>query len=245
LGFPSTPVFATDYFSLTVKEADVITTPHRSYLTFIPKEDRAKVKIISNGVDFKLFCQPPDVLPLAEFPSPIILYVGAIDKWFDFEIVKRVARTYSNGSVVLIGPIANVVYECVQDLLAEENVTHFPAVPYTRVKDFVHAADVCIIPFVKNKLTESVLPNKLFEYAAAGKTTLVSNFNPHLREYRELIYRADTASEFVENLAVALESPKVPEDLQRIAATYDWRDISRSYRELLVSLLPVSDSDQS
>ncbi|MFB0516678.1 MAG: glycosyltransferase [Candidatus Neomarinimicrobiota bacterium] len=237
LGFPRTPAYKRHYVLQTIEIADLITTPHLACIPIDPAPYLEKIAIVTNGVDFNQFKEAPPRLPLASLPRPIIMYTGALSEWFDFNLVKRAADVYSAASIVLIGPIASTVQAQAQSLLVMPNVNYIPPVAYGSVKDYLHAADVCIIPFVANELTRPVVPNKFFEYAAAGKTTVVGHFNPDLKEFARWAYIAESEDDFIDKLAKALDSPLPAREVQQMASKYDWNAISRTFREHLMTLI--------
>ncbi len=235
LGFPATAEFAPRYFQKLLAVADMVSVPHECYLQFIDASFHSKITVITNGVDHQHFITPPATQPLAGLPRPIILYVGAIDQWFDDQLVARLSREFSAGSVVLVGPIAPPFRARMRHLLDRGNVHYFEPVAYPLVKDYIYGADVGIIPFVKNELTASVLPNKLFEYAAAGIPTVMSNFNPQLSPLKDLGLTASSDQDFIDQLRETLNNPRPAGDLQKLTADYDWSAISSRFRLFLES----------
>lgn len=238
LAFPHTPDFKRDYFSKTVSLVDAITLPHRSYADIIPAEHQNKIKIISNGVDYDMF-QDVNEIPeaISSLEEPIIMYIGAIYGRFDFELVEQIAQSLTDHQIVLIGPVSNDVYPIFNKLLKYDNIKHIPPIPYHEIIDYISFADVCIIPLVKNKLTASVLPNKLFEYTAAGKTCIMTNFNEFLNEFNEFVHISDSPEDFIRKIEEGMRNPFDPKSLKRFAKEYDWNNISVKYRKYLESFL--------
>ena len=62
---------------------------------------------------------PPEWL--ARLPGPRFLYVGTLDSRLDVEAVLAVARAWPQGSVALVGPLAD--RDHLAPLQAEPNVT--------------------------------------------------------------------------------------------------------------------------
>jgi hypothetical protein len=50
---------------------------------------------------------------------------------------------------------------------------------------YLYNFDVCLIPFLKNKVTEAVDPVKLYEYLSSGKPVVARDLY-ELRRYKEL-----------------------------------------------------------
>ena len=60
--------------------------------------------------------------------------------------------------------------------------------------------DCGIIPFLCNKLTESIYPLKLNEYLALGKPVVSTNFSADLTDFRDVIKIAGNKDEFIRSL---------------------------------------------
>lgn len=238
LAFPHTPDFKRDYFSKTVSIVDAISLPHNSYKKIIPAEHQNKIKIISNGVDFDMFQKSGEIPEvISSIKKPIIMYVGAIYGRFDFNLIEQTAQRLFDHQFVIIGPISNDVHQAFNNLLKYENIKHIPPIPYHEIINFVSSADVCIIPLIKNRLTSSMLPNKLFEYAAAGKTCVMTNFNESLNEFKEFVHISDSTEDFIQKIEEGIKNPFDPKSLKQFASEYDWNNISGKYRKYLESFL--------
>ena len=238
LAFPNTPDFKLDYFLKTVSIVDAIIVPHTSHKEVIPFDQQKKIKIIPNGVDFDIF-QANNQVPQAiiEIEHPIIMYVGAISSWFDFGLIERIAQNLNDHQIVLIGPVSTDIYQKLDNLLRFDNVTHIPPIPHDEIVNYVNHADLCIIPFVINNLTATVLPNKLFEYTAAGKTCVMTNFNESLHEFDEFVHITESPEDFILKIEEAIKDPFDPKSLKQFASEYDWKNISRDFRKFLESFI--------
>jgi len=238
LAFSNTPDFKRDYFSKTVSIVDAITIPHISYSDIIPVEYQNKIKIISNGVDFDMFQKSSEIPEsISSLKKPIIMYVGAIYSRFDFELVEEIAQTLTDHQIVLIGPVSNDVHSSFNKLLEYENVKHIPAIPHHEIINYLTRADVSIIPLVKNRLTAAMLPNKLFEYTAAGNTCIMTNFNESLNEFKEFVHISESPEDFIQKIVEGIRNPQDPTALKQFARNYDWKNISIEYRKFLESFI--------
>lgn len=74
----------------------------------------------------------------------------------------------------------------VKDLQLEKSVTFTGRIP--DVFEIVAIADVCIIPWKKNVLSETILPTKLLEYMAFGVAIVAPSFG----EFKKRIINGDT-----------------------------------------------------
>lgn len=123
--------------------------------------------------------------------APTIAYLGAIETWFDFELIEEVANAIPEARVQIIGQV---------------NVTPPTGLPRNIVfageKDHAAAtraltrARVGIIPFKRGALTEAVNPVKAYEYLAAGLPVVMTPMGgPELAEAPGITV-ADTAQAF-------------------------------------------------
>jgi glycosyltransferase involved in cell wall biosynthesis len=123
--------------------------------------------VIPCGLDPDEWLAPGDAPSwFTELPGPRLLYVGSLDPRVEVEMVRATAEAYPNGSVVLMGRCPDPEhYAGLRDL---PNVTIAPPVARDELTAIVAAADVGLIPHVRNEQTEAMSPLKLFEYLAAG-----------------------------------------------------------------------------
>lgn len=102
-----------------------------------------------------------------------ILYYGVFAKWFDYELVKNVAKDKNIG-IVLIGPDYDLSLKKA-NILELENVIYIGMVNYKNLKYFADLADILTIPFIVNEITNATSPVKLFEYMAMKKPIITTN----------------------------------------------------------------------
>ena len=99
--------------------------------------------------------------------------------------------------------------------------------PYENIPALIAGFDVCINPFVIDKLSDTVSPIKLYEYLASGKP-VVSVDMPAAREFANLISIVHTPDEFVaalEDQIIANEKEIVLYDKQarqKAVTEYSW-----------------------
>ena len=160
------------------------------------------------------------------------MYIGAISEWFDFQIVKN-AAIETGYNFVLVGPVSSQVKDKLDHLKSLVNISYIPSIPHEEIPNYLLKADLCIIPFIKNKLTESVLPNKMFEYAAAGKSCVMTDFNPYLKEFSEFVSITSNSDEFINGIVNQVKEPSPPEYMRNFSKGYDWKKISNDYYEMV------------
>ena len=145
------------------------------------------VHLIPNGVDAEHYREVLDGTgPLPEeargWSKPVLGYTGTVHgQRVDVELVAALARAFTAGSVVLVGP--NHLTPAEQAQLTACGNVHLPGpVPYAEIPRWMRAFDVCIVPHRVTNFTESLNPIKLWEYLAAGKP-IVSTPVAGFRDY--------------------------------------------------------------
>ncbi len=200
--------------AVRLAESDAISRFDGIIVTSSRLEERAhelnarRVFLVSNGVD-RAFFERASLMPaiLADLPEPRILYAGAVESWFDWQLVTHAARARTNYSFAIVGRVRSPAPSALPP-----NVHLIGPRPYSEMPAFMQAASVGIIPFASTQHGEAVAainPLKLYEYLAAGRPVVSSVRPPNLNSEGLFIY-ADQA-EFLMYLdeAVTVQSRKV------------------------------------
>jgi glycosyltransferase involved in cell wall biosynthesis len=184
---------------------------------------------LPNGVNFDHFFHQKIPAPeYASIPKPIAVYVGAMDVWFDWELINFAVQELPDVSFVLIGPDERARTR----LKSAGNLYLLGSRPYDALPGYLQHADVGLIPFdVTNygSLVRSIHPLKLYEYLACGLPVVAI-------EWEELQYLKSPATlcrsreDFVLGIRQALSSPPDKSSLQRYAADKDW---SRTIQKII------------
>jgi glycosyltransferase involved in cell wall biosynthesis len=241
LGFPLTPAWAEKYFHSVCSRADRIICASQSLAEIIPAAQQNKIVYIGNGVDSGLFLKntaPPKTFAQAGTEPAegraIILYIGAISEWTDFAALEKVAATHPEKMLILIGPAVPAVRGQMDKLLASPNVQHLGVVKHDELPAYLAAADVCLIPLLKNDLTRFLNPNKLYEYYAAGKPVVSMALSPDLIAMREHVFLAEDAAGFAAQIepALATAAARVDEH-RRLAVANDWQEKAKQMEALI------------
>lgn len=181
------------------------------------------IVLARNAADYDFYvqrCQPNPLL--ADIPHPIVGYFGAIAEWFDIDLMAEAARQRPNYSFVLLGGVFDVDVSRLQSL---PNVKLLGQQPYETMPQYLHHFDVCTIPFKINPITEATDPVKLYEYWSGGKPVVATNMS-ELKQYREHVYLAETAEDFIAKLdvAVAERDPQLAEQRRAMARQHTWKN---------------------
>jgi glycosyltransferase involved in cell wall biosynthesis len=132
---------------------------------------------------------------------PVIGYVGGLHKHVDFEMLAALARARPDWSWLLVGPRQADV----NGLGALPNVRLTGQQPHGELARYVRKMDVCLVPYLNNAATETVVPVKLNEYLAAGKPVVSTNL-PAICEFNERHGVLITADARPESFLRAIES---------------------------------------
>lgn len=177
---------------------------------------------VPNGVNFKHFKQSSGSLPdeYKTLPKPIAIYVGAMESWFDFDLVKKAAAELPNVSFVLIGSD-----ELARGRLKQlDNIHLLGCRPYSELPRYLHNADVGIIPFNLAKypeLVNGIHPLKLYEYLACG-LPVVSVEWEEIKNLKSPAVLCQTGDQFIEAISKATTQPQDKDGLITYASRVDW-----------------------
>jgi glycosyltransferase involved in cell wall biosynthesis len=174
------------------------------------------VLLLRNAGEYEHFAIP--VKPRGE--PPVIGYYGALEDWFDADLVADVAERRPDWRFVLVGRVVSVDVSRLEKL---SNVTLPGEQPYALIPGWLHQFDVAIVPFKRLPLTEATNPVKAYEMLAAGKP-IVSVPIPEMVALPPLVRLASTAAEMEREIAAALqpEAPAVIEARRAFAREHTW-----------------------
>ena len=174
---------------------------------------KENVAMITNGVQYDHWQYRSNEVPeklkdIVSKGNPIIGYFGALAKWFDYELLKKVAKERPNYEIVLIGFLYdNSFKDSKIDEL--ENVHYLGIVDYKELNQYSQYFTISTIPFLLNDITESTSPVKLFEYMAMGHPIVTTDMR-ECRKYKSVLI-GKSHEDFIEKLDFALTLDKKDE----------------------------------
>jgi glycosyltransferase involved in cell wall biosynthesis len=198
-----------------------------------------KISIVSNTPILRRFQEAKATFPgtLDKHKGKLILlYVGLLNlsRGLDtvLESLSHFIKINDNFFLVLLGTGNAVEHlkSMAKKLKIENHVGFEGWVDNKLVPEYVASSDICIVPHHKCGHWDNTIPNKLFDYMAAGKPVLVSNVKPMERMVQEtdsgLIYKDYDKESFVSQLA-KLQDMEVRNKLGRNGAKavqeyYNW-----------------------
>jgi glycosyltransferase involved in cell wall biosynthesis len=167
-------------------------------------------RLLPNACDFALFSAVP--APRGHDGPLVVGYAGAVDAWFDGDLVDRLATLAPDWKFEIVGGFEGGA----RAGAPRSNVTYHGERPYSEMPAFRARFDVEMIPFRLTPLTHATDPVKLYEAAASGRTvvaTPMESLRPFAR--RGLVRLAATAEDFRREISAAAADRIAAADRQR------------------------------
>ena len=201
-----------------------LVTVTSEWLAELAGKKNQNVVIVRNAVEYSHFAIRPERIFEDSSGRRIIGYFGAIADWFDIGTVRAVALAFPECLILLVGEDSAGAKRRLGDL---SNVRFTGEVPYSTLPYYLHAFDVCLLPFRVIPLTLATNPVKIYEYLAAGKP-VVSTDLPETAQFGDLVLRASDRADFVRLVGVALdelfsEAEKRSAERRQFASEQTWR----------------------
>jgi len=189
------------------------------------------------GVDNRHFGkarQPETAVPadIASLPEPVFGYFGVIDERIDYDLVRTLAESRPDASVVMVGPVVKVDPAT---LPKASNIHWLGQRDYSALPGYVKGFTVCLMPFALNEATEFINPTKTLEYMAAGKPIVSTAVADVVRNFTPVVSVAGSAREFValtNQAAVNPDRSLVAQGIE-MAANASWDSIVGKMRKLI------------
>ncbi len=176
---------------------------------------------LPNGVNSLHFEGPEPPVP-AEYDrlsKPIVVYVGAMEEWFNFKWLRRAADKLNKVSFVLIGST-----RAAGEFAGLDNVHFLGPRPYSAIPAYLKHAQVGIIPFDLEghaDLVNSIHPLKLYEYMACGLPVVATAWQ-ELERLKSPAILARTEVQFIQGLQKAIARPGSKTLYRNYARKQDW-----------------------
>ncbi len=185
------------------------------------KKFKDKIIYCPNGVDLSNFQKETYPVP-KEYQilknKPIALYVGAVDLWFDIDLLVNIGRQYPEINFVIVGPQNIIIPNNIGN-----NIFFLGKKDYKEIPSFIFHCDFGIVPFQRNDLVDFISPIKIYEFLALGKPVISTSWK-ELREINMPIFLANDQAEFI-SLINNLKQKRfiaIKEDLVSFARNNTW-----------------------
>lgn len=181
-----------------------------------------ELRYFPHGVDLNRFthAQMPKPPEYSRLSSPIAVYVGSIEGWFDYELLAKAANRLPQISFVVIGPFHQ------KNLFSDiPNIHLLGPRPYNEIPAYLQWADVGLIPFSTDmrykKLVDGINPIKLYEYFAAGLPVISSSWE-EIQSIKSPALLYSSQEQFINLLQSFDRSKGFKETLLEYAKGLDW-----------------------
>ena len=240
-GTKELPKAISDKYNYVMKNEDVyIVVSARKLEEDVHKKRGTKNVVYStNGVDYAHFETYDydfkfelEYQAILDKKKPIVMYYGAIAKWFDYELIKKI-DALGKYSIVLFGIKYDDSYDA-SGIGELENVYFMGSRDYKVLKNYAKEASILTIPFKINSITEATSPVKIFEYMALHKPIVITDLN-ECRQYESVLIGHDH-DEFIALLDKALKKKndkKYIELLDKEARENDWSFKAQAILDLI------------
>ena len=171
--------------------------------------------LVRNGCDSSEFIQYDKTVEL----NNDIGYFGAIDVWFDVDLVNQIAANLPNFNIHLIGNINPIIKD---KLMSLPNIILYGERRHSEIPNLAKSWSLALIPFKINDLTKATDPVKIYEYSALGIQT-VSTRLPELSSTRENIcHQVDNAEQAIDFIKNFKDKENDIQDRRQFAVKNDW-----------------------
>lgn len=206
----------------TISEVDKLITTS-AWLDAHVAGGRGDKLVLRNACDFHHFFKAPAVVFRSPRNRKIIGYIGAIASWLDIDLIRRIAESFPECCVLMVG--ADTV-GAQRSLVNLDNIRFVGEAAYGNLPFYLHGFDVAILPFKVLPLTLATNPVKVYEYLSAGKPVVTVNL-PEMQFFEECVDVADNSDRFIELLAKRLQHDddiSEVEKRKRFASRQTWAE---------------------
>ncbi|QFT88408.1 Putative teichuronic acid biosynthesis glycosyltransferase TuaH [Bacillus sp. THAF10] len=202
-----------------IEVANAVTcTAERIFLRLKKAYPNKKIELLPNAYDESMGLHLPASKSSPFHDRKQIGYIGAWAPWIDDLLVKRLARTFNDDEIVIIG----VGFGRKFNLGYLSNVTYLGHLPHHQLGTYLKEMSVCIIPFKITPVTLATNPVKMYEYLATGKP-VISTALPECVLAQPYVDIGRNHSDFVTKVKYRLEHPGDSTGRQRFALSNTWK----------------------
>jgi len=211
-----------------------------STLLDLKSQHNPSTHLVPNAVDFKSYadCDPQAPDDMSRIRSPIIGYSGLIAARLDLDLLRMAAESRPNWNFVFVGAVNDEHCEAELRQICELNNVHMLGQkPVHDVPRYVRQFDVCMIPYVLNLRAQHASPLKLYEYAAASKPIVSTDFAA-ARSFEGHIEIAGTGQEFLSACERSIDLDSAAQQIlenNRFAAENTWEHRVQQISDILRS----------
>lgn len=205
-----------------------------------------KTEVIRAGVDLERFstANRDEIRRKYGFSQEdtVLFFMGWL---YDFsgldEVARELAKTDDKRIKMLVlgkGELWDKLREIREKEGLEDRLVLEGWKPYGEVPNYVAAADVCLLPAKRSKIMENIVPIKMYEYLAAGKTVLATDLTGLRKEFGEgngVLY-LNESKDAVAMCAELVKQGRISEEGRRgqaFVSNSDWSEITSRFEKVL------------
>ncbi len=216
----------------------------------IPEEKMTVTPNTLNTADFDTYERETE-RQLRQNDEVLLTYIGGFDSHRGLEhligAVKKLDDSGLDFRLMLVGDgrTRRETEEKVNELGITGRVSFEGWQPLAKVRSYIESSDICLIPHVKNKHTDTTIPHKLFQYMYCSKPVVSTNCVPIERIVHEtgagFIYPSGDADALAEGLKELIASPEKRKEMgesgrKAVLDKYNWdhtvKDLIGKYSRL-------------
>ncbi len=224
-------------YAIHNKDTYIVVTADELKKDIVSKRGETNLIFSSNGVDYKFFENFDNYELESGFKDIInngkinICYYGALAKWFDYDLIKKIAKT-NKYNVILFGIKYDESFDL--NIKNENNIYFMGPRDYKVLKYYAKECDILTIPFLLNDITASTSPVKIFEYMALHKPILTTDMK-ECRKYKS-VFIGKSHTDFINKLDEVYkikDDKKYIELLDKEAKENDWKEKAQAIIDLI------------
>ncbi len=179
-----------------IKKSDIFIATSQNLYKNIESQGQ-QVNLLTHGVDIEFFSavQEKEHYLLENIPKPRVGYFGLFDDRSDKNLLIEIAKLLPDISFVITGGIETDTSQ----LEKIKNIYLTGRIPYVELPQMAKGYDICMLPYKKNKLTDSIQPLKFKEYLATGKPIISTPIKEALKLEKH-INIANTVTEWTDSI---------------------------------------------
>ena len=195
---------------------------------------------VRSGVEARPYREGrPEPEVLRDLPRPRITYAGNLRLRLRPELFASIGRAFLDATLVLAGTGGDALVEQLERMTGHplKNVRWIGARPPEEIPGLLLHSDVLVMPHAEGRLTDSMDPQKLYEYLASGRP-IVSTPVAGARELGGTIALAATSESFVAAVGAALlERDEAAAARRRELGTRrTWGDVAREVLDAALAI---------
>jgi teichuronic acid biosynthesis glycosyltransferase TuaH len=189
----------------------------------------------------ELYDAPPPS-EYADLERPLIGYAGRIDGRLDFAALTELADRFSEGSLVLIGPLSSRVKgrdaEDLRKLRSRPNVHFIPTKTRAELPPYLAHLDCSLLPYRPGNWANHGAPMKLWDYLYAGAPIVASGYISLTGYPPPLVHFVERREDFGPTVATVIAGGDRGRERRRaLAAASSWDVRAAELREQIEAAL--------